>query len=486
MNKTNKFLTLLFSFSLIFFWQIANKAYAINLVNTLSIPGESIDLYPLDQQSGGANINRLGFFSDLYYDRQNNVYYGLSDRGPGGGVYDYKTRVQKFTLNINNNTGAIGNFQVLQTILFTNNGNNFNGQDPLFLNGNSSVLGFSFDPEGFTVGSNGHIYISDEYGPSIYEFQANGEFIRSLNIPNNLLPRNNGTLNYSGTQPVTTGRQINRGFEGLTISPDGSKLYGILQDPLVNEGTSQGRGSRNVRIVEFDVTSGNSTAQYIYQLESIVDINARVPSNTFPANRQGGNIGVSAIYALNNHEFLVLERDNRGLGTQTPTTSTIIPSGSKRVYKIDLNGASNIGETEIVGNDLPSNITPVSKTLYLDVLEALSNGGQIIPEKLEGLTIGPQLSSGDYTLLLGTDNDYSVSQNGTNVQFNVCTTTNFNTSTEVDINAPCPQGKSLIPAFLYSFRGVQNVQQQQIPESNNILGLILFGIVILLPKRGKF
>jgi hypothetical protein len=49
----------------------------------------------------GANQNRLGgFFSDLFYDRNANVYYGLPDRGPGGGVISYETRVQKFSLDV--------------------------------------------------------------------------------------------------------------------------------------------------------------------------------------------------------------------------------------------------------------------------------------------------------------------------------------------------------------------------------------------------
>jgi hypothetical protein len=48
-------------------------------------------------------------------------------------------------------------------------------------------------------------------------------------------------------------------------------------------------------------------------------------------------------------------------------------------------------------NDLNS-ITPVSKTVFLDIAADIQNAGQIIPEKLEGLTIGTKLNDGTYSI----------------------------------------------------------------------------------------
>jgi hypothetical protein len=45
--------------------------------------------------------------------------------------------------------------------------------------------------------------------------------------------------------------------------------------------------------------------------------------------------------------------------------------------------------------------------------------GNKVPEKWEGLTIGPRLKSGEYVMLAGTDNDYSVTQNASGQQFDV-------------------------------------------------------------------
>lgn len=53
---------------------------------------------------------------------------------------------------------------------------NFNGLNPSKLPpfNDPSKLGLSHDPEGLAVGRDGSLYISDEYGPSVYEFGPDG------------------------------------------------------------------------------------------------------------------------------------------------------------------------------------------------------------------------------------------------------------------------------------------------------------------------
>ena len=459
------------------------SAYGISLNNRLTIPGESTDLYPFKGNS--ANVNRLGgFFSDLYYDRYRNVYYGLADRGPGGGVISYNTRVQKFSLDLDPKTGAIRKFRLLDTIVFTLSANNYNGLNPRLLNGNASVLGLSLDPEGFAVAPNGNFYVADEYGPSVYEFRPNGSFLRAFQTPNNIIPKAGSNPNYVDGHPtITSGRQDNRGFEGLTLSPDGKALFAVLQDPLVNEGSPDGRRSPNVRLVKFDTATGKSVAQYIYQLESLANINTRVPSDTFGSNSQGRNIGISAITAINERELLVLERDNRGLGVDDPKASAAI--GSKRIYKINLTNATDVSNISLAGtNTLPSGVSAVSKSLFLDIA-GVQTAGQVVPEKLEGLAIGPQLKDGSYALLVGTDNDFSVTQNDNNVQFDVCTN-----GSQVAINTGCPAGSTLIPTYLYSFRASSAelkgfVPSAKVPKLAATAGLMVVGVGCFWLKRRK-
>lgn len=446
-----------------------------SLVNTITIPGNATDLFPTDGRSGGANVNRLSIGSDFFYDYRTGFYYGLADRGPGGGTISFQTRVEKIALTVDPATGAASGFQVVQTIPFyipagmTLNGVTYTTDTPLnglnpaaLLGGSTSVLGASFDPEGLVVGTNGNFFVSDEYGPSIYEFSPTGALVRAFTPPANLLAKkSDGTLDYVDGRPtITSGRQDNRGFEGLTISPDGTKLFAILQDPLVNEGTSgstaDGRYSPNLRIVRFDIATGQSDAQYVYQLESLSAINDRIPgtTNDFSATAQGRNIGVSSIVAINNNELLVLERDNRGFGVDAIVGGTTnVPVASKRVYKIDLTGATDVSGISLAGtNTLPTGVTPVGKSLFLDVAEALQSAGQTIPEKIEGLALGPQLADGSFALLLATDNDFSVTQNGSNTQFDV-----YTDGTQQAIgSAPPNSGATLIPSYIYAFRTQPN------------------------------
>lgn len=62
-------------------------------VNGLALPGALGD-----QFGSSVNNGRLGYFSDLYNDPNRKEWWGLSDRGPGGGTISYETRVQRFTL----------------------------------------------------------------------------------------------------------------------------------------------------------------------------------------------------------------------------------------------------------------------------------------------------------------------------------------------------------------------------------------------------
>jgi hypothetical protein len=190
-------------------------------------------------------------------------------------------------------------------------------------------------------------------------------------------------------------------------------------------------------------------AQYIYQLESLASITARVPTNAFSANAQGVNIAISALTAISDHEFLVIERDNRGFGVDDATGA--IPVSTKRIYRIDIASATDVSRISLAEtNSLPNGVVPVAKELFLDVLAELKQAGAVVPEKIEGLAIGPKLADGGYELLLASDNDFSVTQNDSRVQFDVCV--NSITSQQVAIDAGCPAGFSLIPSFLISFK----------------------------------
>lgn len=363
---------------------------APSFVNGLTLDGGMLDL------SGGTSVNngRVGYFSDIYYDTNRNEWWGLSDRGPGGGTLSYDTRVQRFSLDIDYNTGAISNFQIKQTIVFNHAGSSLNGIAP----SPTSTLGLSMDPEGFVVNpKTGNFLVSDEYGPSVREFDRNGNLLRTFATPANLVPRNTvtGIPNYAGDPSGigAAGKRTNRGFEGLAISPDGKYAYAMLQSAMLDEGG--GNGSVN-RIVKFDIETGNAIGQYAYDMK-----------------RSGQGQGISSLVAINDHEFYVLERNNRGIGV-----GATLATADKEIYKIDISGATDVSNIDLDSGTAYTKVLKSGQILDLDA-NTLSALGNKSPEKWEGLAIGPKLADGSFLMLAGTDNDYSVTQNGSGTQFDV-------------------------------------------------------------------
>jgi hypothetical protein len=418
-------------------------------VNSLAIPGNTLDL------SGGTTVNngRFGAFSGLYYLPSVNQWFGLSDRGPGGGTLDYNTRLQRFSLDVDKATGAISNFQIQQTILFRNGSTYLNGLAPA----SASTLGYSFDPEGIVVlPRSGNFLISDEYGPSVYEFNRGGQFIRSFSVPSNILPKSGGSTDYlASPKPgtLTSGREGNRGLEGLAVSPDGRYAFAMLQNGVITDGISSGSSfarSEYTRILKYDVDSGNVVGQYAYQLAGT-----------------GQGRGISEIVALDDHRFMVIERNNRGVGVNSELTPP-----DKNIFIIDLNGTSDVSSINLT-TPLGNGVTPVTKSsvfidLDINTIAAFNNKS---PEKWEGLTVGPQLNDGSYLLLAGTDNDYSVTQNGTNTQFDVYFNPTNGNRLQCDLGATTncyaiaangntgttnlgnlPTGYELIPSLLQAYK----------------------------------
>jgi hypothetical protein len=195
-------------------------------------------------------------------------------------------------------------------------------------------------------------------------------------------------------------------MEGLAITPNGRYLVGIMQNALIQDkglsytdpqtlSASPSRVGLNNRILKYDLVTGLSW-EYVYVMDSI---------------SQGK--GVNEILAINDHEFLVLERDNRSLVSPGAAAFSPPASGLKRIYKIDLNKA---GLTDVSGNDsLPASFVPVTKELFLDLLnpsyEVNINTSphatikSVVAEKMEGMAWGPDLPNGHHVLYVLSDND---------------------------------------------------------------------------------
>src|SRR5262249_35810599 len=137
-------------------------------------------------------------------------------------------------------------------------------------------------------------------------FDANGKELDRLSPFNGSLPRELSL------------RTPNQGMEGLTITPDGSTLVGIMQSALNTPGLhGSAKSVPLTRIVTVNLAT-KAVKEYLYPLADA-------------AQTKGA---VSEITALSNTQFLVDERDGE-----------LQPGGNKKIYVADISNATDVGPT---------------------------------------------------------------------------------------------------------------------------------------------
>jgi hypothetical protein len=348
-----------------------------------------------------------GFGSALAFTGHDDVFVAVPDRGPFDGRTDtpYLDRFDFLYMKVDPAKAFPNIATVLLDTRFLRNedGRNFLGDAYASANNDRNYL--RLDPEGVRVSRDGNVFISDEYGPFLFEFDRQGHLLRRIPVPERFLIANpTGDVDAGGNSLElypdhnTTGRQANRGMEGLAVTPDGRKLVGIMQNALLqdhglNPSNLPSRLGLNNRIFMYDLVTGEHH-EYVYKVDAI-----------------GSGRGVNEILAINDHEFLVLERDNKS-NRPTPPNGADTPV-NKKIYKIDLN-KPNL--TDVSGMDeLPAgasaSLVAVDKTLIINLVDTdyKVDGGTLlrdaIAEKIEGLAWGPDLPDGRHVLYVISDND---------------------------------------------------------------------------------
>jgi len=198
-----------------------------------------------------------------------------------------------------------------------------------------------YDPEGIVALPDGTFWVSDEYGPFITHFDASGRAIQRLSPKDGTLPKE--LLN----------RVPNRGMEGLTVTPDGRTLVGLMQSGL-QQADLDGEDATKIaptRIVTYDLQT-HAIHEYLYLLHD--------PKTNGTAN--------SEITAVSNTTFLVDERDSK-----FPKAD-----GYKRLWMIDLSGATDVGPSA----NVPGATYDAAKGLLVGgkTIEALSLSSQAKPQ----------------------------------------------------------------------------------------------------------
>lgn len=379
-------------------------------------------------------IRNGGFGSDAVAHPTNpNQFYALTDRGPNakykgdlgkGKLFptpDYTPRIGLFELQ---KDGSVK--KIKEILLKDTQGHNISGLPntenlggtgetpynkrgkPILTNPNkpfdklknpTKTDSFGLDGEGLAAMHDGSFWISDEYGPHLVHFDANGREINRINAFS-ADQRNNVVIN--GKKILLpaefANRRANRGMEGLTITPDQTTLVGIMQSTMDNPSKAV-RKQDITRIVTVNLKTGK-IAQYLYKQQSAQNSN-------------------SGIVALDNNTFLVIERDG---GFQLKK-----PGVQKHIYKVTLTNATDlesIKETRTLKQDKALGLTingqtleqvvttnkgswkvlenagikPVDKTLVLDAVKAFNYPH----DKLEGMWL-----MGDGRLGLLNDDDFA-------------------------------------------------------------------------------
>ncbi len=401
----------------------SGAARAVDLIAVGTLSGllsdrSSATAAPLENGVAGNLLGGLG--SGLAY-AGDNTFVATPDRGPNAVAYNslvddttsYIARFQTLNLTLTANTSGLGLAFNLTPVLqqttllssptalvygtgalgtgtgntlgsgvpalndathqyFTGRSDNF---DPTKSSANTANA--RLDPEAVRVSRDGKsVFVSDEYGPYVYQFdRASGQRIDSFALPAKFAISNlssQGALEISGN---TSGRVANKGMEGLAISADGKTLVGVMQAPLEQD------ASKMVRIVTIDIAT-KATHEYAYKLTN--------------------GSGVSEIVALNDHQFLIDERDGKGLGDGTS-------AAVKQLFMVDLNGATDVSGVAKLTSTTPA----VNKTLFLDLVPMLGAHGfsaSQVPAKIEGLAFGADVTLNGvntHTLFIANDNDFA-------------------------------------------------------------------------------
>ena len=471
---------------------VAQRLTNLGLVGICRVPHGAMDLRT---NAAGKPLDSLGgFFSGMALVPGSVKLEGgktitgqlvaLPDRGFADGIVQYKPRyhVANFTLRPAHNgvhdgihngvhgaaTSAARDASVLpqdqlaitlsQTVLFTQGPANerkyFGGGDPgngpfdmatASTGKNPPVLPF-LDPEAVALipaaaGGFSSMFVAEEYGPSVYQFSPDGGLLAVLQRPADAIPldRDFGQVSRGWKPSFGTrsnpefGRRSNRGLEGLTLTPSGERLIGMMQSPLMQD-AGDDAASTPTRLYVWDVKPGSSVFGTI-----IGEYISHLP--TYTTRNDGGKKSKpkaapsSEVLAISETQLLSLERDNLGLGSDIEGKPAY-----KRINVLNLAGATNILRTPYAaspldskpgtigvpvgfgGKPVPEGIRSALSAEGIDLLNEselarfglhLASGAENDPnslsEKFEGMMLVPALDTpetDDAYLFVGADNDF--------------------------------------------------------------------------------
>ncbi|MBZ4191231.1 esterase-like activity of phytase family protein [Niabella beijingensis] len=315
----------------------------------------------------------VGGLSGIDYDRRNDRYFIISDERSATSPSRFYTARIRIAENR------------IDTVIFTGvqslkmpGGKRFpslkegaqEAADPESIRFNAATNSLIWSSEGDRAQRNGGINIKD---PWIWKMDLNGNYLDSFSLPSNL-----------HVQTSEQGPRVNGVFEGLGFAADYRILFASVEEPLYEDGprADVDYPGAPVRILKYNVATGKPVAQYAYLLDAVA--RKPHPDSAFRVN------GISEILPLDDHRLLVMER-SFSMGNSYCTI---------KIYEATLKDATDVSGRS--GLHLDRNYRPASKKLLLNM-----NDLNRYIDNVEGITFGPKLANGHYSVILIADNNFS-------------------------------------------------------------------------------
>jgi len=203
------------------------------------------------------------------------------------------------------------------------------------------------DTEGLVRLGDGSFWTCDEYSPSLVHVGAKGRVRRRL-VPAGIEAQLVGAdYPVDGVLPaIYSKRRLNRGFEGIAVSPDNRFLFTCVQSPLDHPaGTS--KTSRVIRLLKVDAERRQPVGEFVFLHDSHETF-------AFGDVPKAGDVKISELVALDRNTLLVLERTDR----------------MAKLYRIDLPAGAGI---------LGSAFDNVATSPTLEQLDLTAIGAPVIP-----------------------------------------------------------------------------------------------------------
>jgi hypothetical protein len=258
------------------------------------------------------------------------TFWSLSDNGFGNRLNSTDAMLMLHHLKIDWDAGKV---EALETVFLSDPERK--APFPIVMEGSATryLTGGDFDVESIQPVADG-FWVGEEFGPYVLKFDTAGKLTDV--IPTRVdgkpvLSPDNPTLTLqadpSKKMPAFNLKRSG-GYEGLALSKDGTKLYGLLEGPIWTDGETveQADGRPALRIIELEAASKAWTGRsWLYPLA------------------EGGE-AIGDFNMLDEKTALVIERDN-GAGTVDKACADpkdpkpdcfAVGSKLKRIYKIEM------------------------------------------------------------------------------------------------------------------------------------------------------